>query len=83
MKGIALSQAPLTPEGLQYDRSWMVVRSNGRFVTQRELPRMCLIQTSLDENGLTLSMKGHGTVTVPFDLVMAGQSRPKSGMMPV
>ena len=28
MKGIALSQAPLTPEGLQYDRSWMVVRSN-------------------------------------------------------
>jgi len=67
MKGIEIGQARLTPKGLQHDRSWMVVRSNGRFVTQRELPRMCLIQTGLDESGLSLSMKGHGTVTVPFD----------------
>ena len=30
---------------------------------------MSLIQTGLNESGLSLSMKGHGTVMVPFDLV--------------
>ena len=40
LKGIALDQATLTPQGLLNDRRWMVVRSNGKFVTQRDLPRL-------------------------------------------
>ena len=68
MKGIALSQAQLTSRGLLNDRHWMVVRSNGRFVTQRDIPRLSLIHTSLDECGVVLSKQGHGSITVPFDL---------------
>ena len=66
MKGIALSSAELTPAGLVHDRRFMVVRSNGRFVTQRELPRLALIHTALDENGIRLWLANQGKITIPF-----------------
>lgn len=69
MKGVELQQAQLTAKGLLYDRRWMVVRSNGRFVTQREMPQMSLVHTSLDENGLVLSRQGHGSISVPFNII--------------
>ena len=47
-RGIALERATLAPTGLADDRHWMLVRPNGRFVTQRELPRMALIGTRVD-----------------------------------
>ena len=66
MKGIELESAELTRHGLENDRRFMVVRANGRFVTQRDLSRLALVHTSLDEDGIVLSMDGHGSVTVPF-----------------
>jgi hypothetical protein len=66
LKGIALKRAVLTPQGLTNDRRWMVVRSNGKFVTQRDLPRLALVHTSLDEMGVTLELAGHGKALVPF-----------------
>ena len=66
MQGIELESAELTLHGLQNDRRFMVVRANGRFVTQRDLSRMALVQTSLDENGIELSLDGHGSVTIPL-----------------
>ena len=38
--GITLEEALLIETGLEFDRAWMVVDLQGRFVTQRELPRM-------------------------------------------
>jgi uncharacterized protein YcbX len=67
MKGIALEHAVLTPHGLENDRRFMVVRANGRFVTQRDLPRLALVHTRLDEAGVVLSMNGLGSVSVPFN----------------
>jgi len=69
MKAIPLTQAQLTSKGLQHDRLWMVVRTNGRFVTQRDLSRLALVHTSLDEDGIVLSMDGHGSVAVPSTAV--------------
>ncbi len=54
-RGIARQAALLTATGLVDDRHWMLVRPTGRFVTQRELPRMALLGTALDADGLTLS----------------------------
>lgn len=68
MKGIALEEAQLTDKGLLHDRQWMVVRENGSFVTQRDNPRLALINTSLGEEGVSLSLSEHGSVTVPFEL---------------
>ena len=39
-RGMAVPQARLPSRGLQYDRERMVVSPNGRFLTQREEPRL-------------------------------------------
>ena len=69
MKGIACQQAKLTPEGLLHDRRFMVIRSNGRFVTQRDMPRMSLVSVELEDCGISLSMGEASRITVPFDCV--------------
>lgn len=48
--GISVQQAVLTPTGLEHDRSWMVVDAECFMVTQRELPRMVLIQPEFVES---------------------------------
>lgn len=67
MKGIPLGEAEITAKGLRHDRRWMVVRPEGRFVTQREEPRLARIHTRLEEEGVTLSREGCGSVFLPFD----------------
>lgn len=64
--GIAVTQAELTPTGLRWDRHWMVVDSEGEFVTQRELPRMALIQPRLTADGCELTAPGMLPLCVPF-----------------
>lgn len=56
--GVQLPEAELTPEGLAWDRAWMVVDSEGEFVTQRELPRMALITPSFKMGQLVLRAPG-------------------------
>ena len=65
MKGIALECSTLTGQGLLYDRRWMVVTASGRFITQRNLARMALVHTELADGGVTLSLQGHGSITIP------------------
>ncbi len=45
--GVALTEAVLTETGLDLDRAWMVVDTQGEFVSQRELPRLALVQVQL------------------------------------
>jgi uncharacterized protein len=66
-RGIALDSACLTPTGLADDRHWMLVRPGGRFVTQRELPRLALIRTALSARELTLSAPGVAPLIVSRD----------------
>ncbi len=73
LRGMALSQTSLTYTGLLHDRRWMIVREdNGQFVTQRQLPKMCLIRTALSEFHLSLSspelMPEQDTIQVPIEL---------------
>lgn len=73
LRGIALSQSSLTYTGLLHDRRWMIVRAdNGQFVTQRQLPKMALIATALDEYHLHLKspelMPSAPSVQIPIEL---------------
>lgn len=68
MQGISVDKVQLTSKGLLYDRHWMVVGENGKFITQRDIPQMALVNTRLDEESVELSMQGHGSISVPFDL---------------
>jgi len=66
LKGISLEQAELTVLGLAHDRRWMVVRPDGRFVTQRDEPRLALIRTRLEPDGVVLWREGSGDLHLPF-----------------
>ncbi len=77
MRGIALDRAVLTKHGLLGDRRWMVVRKSGRFVTQRDMPRLALVHTAQTDSGVKLSMDGRGSITVPFDHSGGTQIRTK------
>ncbi|XP_044308191.1 molybdenum cofactor sulfurase isoform X6 [Varanus komodoensis] len=48
---IGYSQAkqwPIGKQGLLYDRSWMVANPNGVCITQKQEPRLCLVQPMID-----------------------------------
>ena len=45
--GVSVQAVQLTETGLAGDRAWMVVNAQGVMVTQRDLPRMALIQPVL------------------------------------
>jgi hypothetical protein len=67
-RGVALREALLTAAGLEHDREWMVVTPEGRFVTQRDEPRLAVVAAGLDADALMLSAAGAGGVSVPLDL---------------
>lgn len=46
--GIAVDEAVVEPEGLRYDRRFMLVEPNGKFITQRSHPIMALIDVRID-----------------------------------
>ncbi len=63
--GCAVAEAEVDALGLVGDRRFLVVDPEGRFLTQRTLPRMALIATRLDAATLTLTAAGAGSVEVP------------------
>jgi uncharacterized protein YcbX len=56
--GVALREAQLMETGLDLDRAWMVVDADGRFVTQRELPRMALVRPQIRSLEVVLRAPG-------------------------
>lgn len=56
--GVALDDALLIETGFELDRAWMVVDAGGRFVTQRDLPRMALIRPTLKASEVVLRAPG-------------------------
>lgn len=67
LAGLELSEAVVGERGFLFDRHWMVVDDRGVFLTQRELPRMALIQPALNENGLELHAEGQAPLYLPFE----------------
>jgi len=64
-RGIELDQAALSIAGFENDRSWMVTAPNGRFLTQRELPQLALIQTRLTADALILEAPSMPALGIP------------------
>jgi uncharacterized protein YcbX len=65
--GIPLQRARLTPTGFEFDRQWMIVRPSGRFVTQRELPRLALISPQLQDGKLRLDAPDTAPLSIAVD----------------
>lgn len=67
--GVELREAELTDAGLDLDRAWMVVDSEGEFVSQRELPRMALIRVQLRLTEVVLRAPGMLSLHLQIDTV--------------
>ena len=74
--GIRLEQAELQSAGLEWDRAWMLVDAQGEFVSQRELPRMVLIQPAFRFGQLELSAPGMLPLLLELELDPASQRLP-------
>ncbi len=53
--GISLEVAEIKQRGIRGDRAFMVVDLAGRFITQRQQPRMALIRPAIRDGGLTIT----------------------------
>ncbi|TBW59182.1 MOSC domain-containing protein [Marinobacter halodurans] len=69
LHGVEVDAVTLDDFGPAGDRRWMLVDEDGRFVTQREQPRLAQVHAALRDGVLTLSIPGQ-EAPVP---VMAGE----------
>lgn len=69
--GIAVREALVIETGLELDRAWMVVDEHGEFLSQRELPRMALVTSTLRTNDLVLRAPGMLALHLSLDAVEA------------
>ena len=65
-RGIRLSEARVCPTGLVFDRNWMIVRPDGRFISQRDVPVLAKIVPKLTRESLILHLPD-GRYDVPLD----------------
>jgi uncharacterized protein len=68
---IAPSEALLVETGLDLDRAWMVVDAHGDMLTQRELPRLALVQPSFRAGEVLLRAPGMLGLHLKIDTVEA------------
>lgn len=69
--GVELDESLMIETGLEFDRAWMVVDPEGRFVTQRELPRMALIRPQMRASDMVLRAPGMLALHIAYDTVEA------------
>jgi uncharacterized protein YcbX len=69
--GIAVREALLVDTGLDFDRAWMVVDEHGEMLTQRQLPRLALIQPTFKASELMLRAPGMLALHLRLDAVEA------------
>jgi uncharacterized protein len=67
-----LAAAAVEPRGLRFDRRWMLIDAEGRFLTGREQPRLTLIRAEAHHDGLRLNAPGMPPLWVP-----TGASEPR------
>lgn len=65
LRGMGLDRVGLDARGFSLDRRWMLVDRQGLFLTQRELPRMTLVRTSIQSGRLTLQAPGMNDLLLP------------------
>ena len=51
--------------GLRFDRRWMLTDRDGAFFTQREVPKMAIIDVTFDNNGLVVDFPEFEPIFIP------------------
>jgi uncharacterized protein YcbX len=65
--GISLTTAEITDKGFKYDRRWLLIDENNRFLSQRELPVMALLKVTIITDGLLVTHSpSSDNILIPF-----------------
>jgi uncharacterized protein len=59
LAGISLQASKIERRGLEFDRRWLLVDENNKFLTQREFPKMATVKTEILPDGLQVSSNGN------------------------
>lgn len=68
MRGARHARLSVTARGFDGDRNWMLVDAKGRFLTQRQNPRMSLLLAELDAGDLRIVIPEVGSLAVELNL---------------
>ncbi len=63
---IALSESEVLARGLPWDRRWMLVDAQGKFITARQHPTLAAVDTRLDDTNLSVSAAGRSELLIPL-----------------
>ncbi len=64
-RGVRVEEWPVVERGFAADRRWMIVDEAGRFVTQREVARLALVQTAFVGESLKIEGPGAAPLLLP------------------
>ncbi|EGC32818.1 hypothetical protein DICPUDRAFT_56832 [Dictyostelium purpureum] len=83
-RGISVKSAKIDKLGFELDRRWMII-NNGRFITQRQYPKMALIHPSLykaedGEEYLVISAEGEKEIRVKVNEDLSNKPTTKVGI---
>jgi hypothetical protein len=59
LRGISVQSSLVTDRGLQYDRRWMIVDENNKFLSQRTIPKMALLKIKMNDGGMKVTSLEH------------------------
>lgn len=65
--GLKMDRAVVGATGFEFDRRWMVVGSDGTFLSQRKHPKMALIKVQIVDDRMLLSAPGFSGLSVPIE----------------
>ena len=66
LAGISLKEAKIDRRGLEFDRRWMLIDENNKFLTQREFPKMATLKTAITPDGLRVS-NNESSLNIAFE----------------
>lgn len=66
LAGISLEKSRIERRGLEFDRRWLLVDENNKFLTQREFPKMATVKTEILKDSLQVSSDG-SSLQVSFE----------------
>lgn len=65
LAGIKVNRADVTDRGFKHDRRWMLIDNENRFISQREVAPMALLNVAIEDNGLKISTTD-SFIKIPF-----------------
>jgi len=65
---IALDESEVLPRGLPWDRRWMLVDAQSKFMTARQHPTLAVVDTRLDDTALHVSVAGKPELILPLQV---------------